>query len=323
MSKLNAVVIGAGSIGAMKPNELDSPTSKNVLTHANAFYRNPDINFVGVVDRWLGRRVDANDKWDVETYSSILEIGGAVDIVAICVPTDNHLSVLIDVAMMNPKVVIAEKPFTLSSDDAECIKKHYAGAGIPIIVNYTRRFNQHIRRLVSAIQSGAYGRCFHASLTYTRGLLRDGCHGIDLMRFFFGEYIAGAIIDAEPVDSGDIIEGSPTQMAILAFKRCQNVVFLPVDWKSYSIFEMRIATERGMIVLTENGAFIETYGIKKENIYGNYNCLQRSPHIERTDLANTLPAVAQNAVDVARGGLSLCTADDAIKVLEIYEDLTK
>jgi len=39
MKYKNWLIIGAGSIGALKPNELDSPTTENILTHAHALHR--------------------------------------------------------------------------------------------------------------------------------------------------------------------------------------------------------------------------------------------------------------------------------------------
>lgn len=50
MKKYNALIIGAGSIGGLKPEKFDNRKTKNILTVAHAFYKNKRIDLKGFVD---------------------------------------------------------------------------------------------------------------------------------------------------------------------------------------------------------------------------------------------------------------------------------
>ena len=59
MKKYNALIIGAGSIGALKPDKLDNIKSKNILTIAHAFKKNPQINLIGIIDIDKNKAIEA------------------------------------------------------------------------------------------------------------------------------------------------------------------------------------------------------------------------------------------------------------------------
>ena len=59
-----ALIIGAGSIGALKDDKFDSPSNPDkVLTHAHAFYKHPDIKIKCVIDRDILKARMAAEKW--------------------------------------------------------------------------------------------------------------------------------------------------------------------------------------------------------------------------------------------------------------------
>ena len=50
-NKYNAVVAGAGSIGALKPDEFDSPKSKNIFEVCRDDLKGFEVGFLGLFDR--------------------------------------------------------------------------------------------------------------------------------------------------------------------------------------------------------------------------------------------------------------------------------
>jgi len=73
MTKYKALICGAGSIGALKPDEFDSPESKQIYTHAHACYSHPNIDLVGIVDQDFEKASKAGTKWNTTAYGSINE----------------------------------------------------------------------------------------------------------------------------------------------------------------------------------------------------------------------------------------------------------
>ena len=88
IKKFTAVVIGAGSIGANKDNKYDSPKTKNILTHAHAYYKSDAIDLIGIIDPDKNKLKLATEKWKTKGYSSIDEMEIMPDILSVCIPTE-------------------------------------------------------------------------------------------------------------------------------------------------------------------------------------------------------------------------------------------
>ena len=59
MRKYKVVVVGAGNIGAL----FDTPDSKEILTHANAFLRNEHFQLMGFFDVDRKKTLEAARRW--------------------------------------------------------------------------------------------------------------------------------------------------------------------------------------------------------------------------------------------------------------------
>ena len=328
--QLKAVVVGCGSIGALKPNKYDKPHGKNILTHAHAYKISSDVELVGVIDTDITKAKQASKKWnteyacldDTQVFSSWDYAMGKwkPDIISVCVPTEKHNETLDKIIRSphKPKLVVVEKPFC--SDIKEAYSK-YTEYGIPILVNYTRRFSLDYDFLHKKIQRGLLGEIYHARLLYGRGLLRDGCHGVDIFNWFFGK-IKGIIVMNT---IHDYLPEDPTVSAVLQYDKCDNVQLIGVDSSKYGIFEMELVTEKGIIRLVENGNLFYSYFPREEKIYGGYKTISGiSTDTIRTDLTNALSRMILNASrHLLYNEPLLCTAEDAIKVHLILDDINK
>lgn len=270
MKKLNAVVIGAGSIGALKPDNLDSPDTKNTLTMAHAFYNNPAIDLIGIVDHGMMKATMAANKWKTNPYTSLSQIKEKIDIIAVCVNTENHKAVLIECLQYDPQIVIAEKPFCDNYEDALEVCSLYLRRGIPIIVDYIRRYSPAIYYTCKAIAAGEYGKPQAARLYYTRGFVRDGCHAIDTFNLMFGKFKCGSLLEPS---INDYSKEDLTHGAILHYEKCPYVLMLPCDGREFDIFDLEIITTEGAISFTDHFKKIRMYKKEEETTYGNYSSL--------------------------------------------------
>ena len=91
---------------------------------------------------------------------------------------------------------------------SRAIAQAYAAAGVPLIVNYTRRF-------VPAYQAVAGMTAMTATIRYAKGMRHNGTHAIDLCRMLFGE-----CLEALPLArKTDFWPDDPTVSAFLRFAR--------------------------------------------------------------------------------------------------------
>jgi predicted dehydrogenase len=330
-----ACVVGAGSIGALKEDKYDSPTTNNILTHSHMYFNHPEIELIGIIDSNFEKAEQAGEKWYTNYCSTIdsqiwnsYGIDNDVDIISVCVPTEYHKEVLIKILKINPKIVIAEKPFCSNSKEAQEVIDAYEKANIPIIINYPRRYVPEIQQLQIDIRNEYYGKIQSATFHMTRGLIHDGCHGLDLCRYLFGEYIEGQLFKNSSIADRD--ENDPTYAAHLTFENCPHVFLSPCDGRLYKVFQLEIMTEKGKIVLSQHGMYIDFYPLIDEPIWGGFEILSKDLESRKqTQLNKSLEYLVADSViklycittNQFRSEEIICTAQDALKVHKIIENL--
>ena len=348
MKTYTVVIIGCGSIGALKPKHIDYPESENILTHANAVCRHPQTELIAIIDENKEQLSKAKDKWfknesplrqsskcflGIESFRKAMcnyDKNGP-DIVIVAVPTRQHYNLLLGLFDPGsvPKLIIAEKPFCMNFTQAQTISTIYKEKKLPILVDYIRRFAPGYKEIKRQIDSGVFGKAQNARVLYGRGLRREGCHAIDLMRYFFGE-CWDSYIELRDIGVNErryIIDRSkddPSVYANFEFEKCPNVVFQPCDGRNYGIFEIDICFEKGRLRFIDNGLYVEKYPVVEENEWGHKSLGYKLTSIIRQETG--LNVALYNLIDNAVKFLDeeedlICTAEDAVKVHKIIEGL--
>lgn len=315
MKKYKAAIIGCGSIGTTKPDKFDYPGGENILTHAHAYHDNPDIELKYIIDSDYLKMINAEKKWNTTGLFSMRTLKeNEIDIVSVCTPTETHKDVLLSLIPLKPKVVIAEKPVCMNSQELKEVIKAYDEAQIPVIVNYTRRFDRHMDALKKDIEEKK--NVVNCRILYGRGLKRDGCHAIDLCNYLFGK-----CKQFNKLSFGHIGEmENDISFAMQAYyENCPNVIFMPQNGKDYCMFEVDILFKDSRILFKNNGLDVEKTIAIKDNIFcGDYNILGRG-FKAKTKLNKSLLNMSNHAIEVINGSESICTLQDALKVHELID----
>jgi predicted dehydrogenase len=308
-SLYRTAIIGAGRIAS----GFDSPRSKHVLTHAHAILENPRMSLVGIMDtNTLHGKKEAR-KWGTtfcHDLGSILK--EKPDIVVIATPDNTHAPLLEQISRVLPKLIICEKPVVVNKKDTKLIYERVIPRRIPTLVNFSRRFDPAIQEIGAALLKGKYGRVISANTIYTNGVLHNGVHVMDLLRFFFGEMTSCRGFAAVP-DRG---EKDPSVAGFATFEHCPQFSFMTGDERKYAIFELDIITEKKRIQLTDFGFTLTMQDVVDDPLFKGFRALAE-PVISKTGLIDALPNLYAHAVDVLDGKTDpLSSLSDALQTQE-------
>ena len=155
---------------------------------------------------------------------------------------------------------------------------------------------------------------------YVRGLMRDGCHAIDLCRYFFGD-----ILEVKKLSTGpdDYSKEDTTDCIWMKAERCPNIVMIPGDGRIADCFDFQIMTDKSMLCLYDHGSNVYFRKVGKEKVYGEYNSLygkQESPRVPINFGRHALLSLYDHIYEVIQGcENNLCTIEDALEVHRIIE----
>lgn len=295
-SSISAAVIGAGAIGA----KLDAIDAALPLTHAGG-YRAAGFMLAGLVDTDPDARASA-ERWNTPAFSDIDEMMRSVkpDVVSVATPAAVRPALLLELLKAAPRVVVAEKPLAETVDQSRQIVTAYRDAGVPLFVNYSRRF--------TPLWQSVRGRtAISAVIRYGKGVLHNGTHAIDLCRMLFGE-----CLDAVPLArKNDHFAADPSVSAFLAFERCPEVFLQALDEREFTLFEVDIIAPDWRLIVDTDGRRARHFcrrdgaGIPPGRRLIETGC-------EETGAASAMLNLMHNVRDVFDGGTPLCTGDDAI-----------
>jgi len=318
MNKPKICLIGCGSIGANKPDNIDGPETEFSLTHAHELYnlyKAGKIEEPRIFDKNIKPLETAYEKWGFPCGKP----DDRFDIYVIAVNTEHQYSLIKTLMNDNPKLLIVEKPFCLTYKEASEISEIALEKNIPIIVNYTRKFIPAFREIKNHLNGDVNKKIFNVVLRYNRGLKREACHAIDLFNYWFGEFIDGAVL-TDGYD--DFNKTDRTSSVYLKYEKCDSIFLCPIDGRDYCLFEIDILTSNGKISFKRYGNLIETYPLIEDDMYGNYKTTFTEPQIQITDLRLALKNLYSNALAVYyKKSKPVCTDVDALKVHEVLFSL--
>jgi predicted dehydrogenase len=309
-----AAVIGCGWIGATA----DAPGQAEVLTHCHAYSSHPRLELAGVCDLDPEKARAAGARWGAPAFADVeaLLAEARPDVVAVSAATPAHAPLLLRLARAPLKLVIAEKPLTPDVATSTAIVERYRAAGIPLVVNLVRRFDPAVADLEARLAAGALGEVLHATLRYTKGILHNGCHALDLANRLFGpcrraKVLAGRV-DHTPDD--------PTLTAFLEHERCPAVLLLAGDERAYSLFELDVVATGGRVQLVECGLFRIDRPVEDDPLFPGYRRLAEGKPVA-TGLSRAMAGLADHVVEVLDGGVPRSTGEAFLAAQRLGEAL--
>lgn len=310
----SVLIIGAGNIGSM----FDSPGDKEILTHAHAFSSHPGFKLMGFVDSNFNRAQQASQLWGgvpCKTISEAFE-NLKIDIVVVAVPDRYHFDLLRELVNYSFKVAVAEKPLAISTSQTKQIVDLYADKNISLAVNYSRRFVPEFAYLKAQIFANSFGRYLTGTGYYGKGILHNGTHLIDLIRFLLGDVSLVSTQNSIPDWSGE-------DSSFSAVLSTNGGLFFAqaVDARCFTMFELDLVFERKRIRILDSGFYVEEWDVCESVRFPGHKMLERS-RLVPTSLTQALYGLADNIFDhLTRGNSLACTGGDGLTAVRIANEI--
>lgn len=185
----NVGIIGCGNKGALA----DAPGTGNehkYLSYAHAVKDHGAFDLVFMVDNNPAKEKEADRIWKPKlTQKTRLKLADySIDVAIIATPDNSHYDALLKLLRVttNLKLVICEKPLCTNSEQAKEIIEIYKYWGIPLMVDYTRRFIPDYQQMQDEIVSGKWGNFIEGYGYFNRGWLHTASHMVDFVLWMNG-----------------------------------------------------------------------------------------------------------------------------------------
>jgi len=186
----NVGVVGLGDI-AWRYDQRVSGVNDRPLTHTGVYQKNSKtiIRCGCSIDN--KDREDFSSKFRVPVYSTIEELlsSAELDIISICSPSENHFEHVSRCLETQVPMIWLEKPPAIDLDELCSLmkiqrKNNYATR---ILVGFQRRYERLFQKIRQDIKDQKWGELLSVYVTYSKGLLNNGSHYLDLIFFLIGD----------------------------------------------------------------------------------------------------------------------------------------
>lgn len=181
---LRTGILGAGRMA----QGFDHPGDARVLSLAHAVCRCPGLVLGGFYDVAAGRAAAAEKKWNCPASPRQREVwlDEGWDVVCIASPDTAHEADLEAVLERRPKAVLVEKPLALDGASGLRLLRRARSLGIPVLVNFPRRWHSGVRAVAKLLTDGELGEVKTVQATCSGGVLHNGIHALDLVSMWCG-----------------------------------------------------------------------------------------------------------------------------------------
>lgn len=312
MQNYKVCIIGCGDIGFLFDH---GKKTEGALTHFKAFGESEKFNLIGVAESKNEIREIVTNEYKTAAYEDYKRMCEEIrpDVVVIATNDESHYQILTDLISYKPGLVFCEKPLSLNLNDVRKIVKLYEDNRIYLQVNFTRRFLNEFYEIEKNIKNKRIGELESVTFYYSRGLIHNASHYLDLINWYIGETekklfkisVKDGINKTDDTISFDMIYNNGLEIRFMGLNPT-NLSFAEVDF---------IGTKGRMKVNYKNE--IEKYGITDNKMFKGYSAFEIY-ECKPIKFQNALPNAVDNIYEVLTGREKLISpASNSIKVFEL------
>ncbi len=274
MKKLGAVVVGLGQIG--QGYDYDDADGELTVTHATGFASHDAYELLAAVDPDPAQRQRFERKFERPAYPDLPGMLSThrPEVVSIAVPTPLHYPVFKEVVGCHPRAVLCEKPIASQAVDARQMLALAEEKRLPLLVNYMRRFEPGVLALKQAIRDQQIGDIYKGTVWYSKGLLNNGSHFVDMLRFLIGE-----VSDFRVLSAGRRWDGDDPEPDVGIRFGGASIYFLAGREERFTMGEVELIGTLGTVRYLEGGAVIQMRRTRPDPTFEGYSILDEAEAI--------------------------------------------
>ena len=318
-TKYKVLLIGCGNMAG--GYDLLQPEEAFPLGHAKAFQQHGGFEITCCIEPDTAQRKAFQNRWKIShgyaNWQAIPHDLGPFDVVSICSPTDAHAQDIQSALVFNPRLIFCEKPVTQSVRETQKAMHDCAEKKVMLAVNHSRRWSPEVQHLKQQLALGKWGAVRSVSAVYNKGALNNGSHMMDLLLNLFGPlqitHVGQAVLDH--------FETDPSVDACLVNQNGVPIQLNIAHAKDYSIFEMQVVTEKGVISMEDGGARWRFRQAEPSAQLPGYSFLNHGEWIA-TQGSSALQNAVVNLYDALTQGAALaCTGIHALQAQSLCEHI--
>lgn len=311
----SAAVIGLGGVGM----RYDLTLPHSILSHAKALSTHPDFRLVGAVDPDRNAREIFTEKYGGLAFATAAELitHCRPELVVVATPTNTHLVIIQDLLELHtPKIILCEKPLAYTAEDAASIVDLCKLKKVDLFVNYIRRSDPAVLEVKSRLVVGKIVPPFKAVVWYSKGVIHNGSHFLDMLTFWFGQARSFKLInsgrdvgihDAEPDFQLEFEEGT--------------ALFCAANEDNFSHYGIEVLARNGRLRY-EQGGIVSWQPAGQHPILENHRQLQETAEEIKNDMSHYQYDIADQISAALMGKAStLCAGYDGCKVVTLLTNL--
>lgn len=304
-----AALIGCGRIGADYGPE--GTGSSRILSHAQAYVDHPKTKLVAAFDLDGLAVQQSGRRWKIpNVYGNLRQLleGEKPDFLSVTTPAQSHLPLLQEIAEFeNVRAILLEKPIAPSLSESRAILDLFADRTVAVAVNYIRRFPPIYRQILWRLRQGEFGKIQHVQVYYTKGVLNNASHAIDLLRAFLGE-VDHVAATGQPLES---TYPEPTLSFQLRFTNDIWGNFVALDHANYNLFEIDILASEARVTFRDQGHVVEIVPVKDTRDQHGFRQLDVEAQAQPTELSRAIYFAIDDLMEAIENNRPpACTLDD-------------
>ena len=258
-----AVLIGLGKIAWKMGSD---PLSNSSLCHKDAFEKNNKTYLVGGFSPSNSDLEEFSEPTGIKGYSDLLEMLEELrpDIVSICSPDENHSEHLKECINNKVPMIWLEKPATTSVADTINLEKLRCSMSpsSKVLVNFQRRYTDSYQKMRDIISKELYGKCLSVNVNYSRGLVVNGSHMLDIISYLF------------PVQSVNLLwveKGINLKSPSFVLSLTKNIIIQVSGIEStFHNIDLSITFEQARISIIHGGMTLRIEEVREHDLFSGY-----------------------------------------------------
>jgi predicted dehydrogenase len=316
----SAIIIGLGQIGM--GYDYDQFDKTKIFTHAYAIEKHSKFKLVGAVETSIKQKNRFKKRYALPLYNdpalAVKEL--KPDVVVISTPTQTHRTILLKVVnAYKPKIILCEKPLSYDLSEAKNMVKLCKEAGIELFVNYMRRVDRGVLEIKKRIEIGEISTPIKANVWYSKGLLNNGSHFLDLLSFWLGKAKSTLIIN-----KGRLWNNFDPEPDFKIDFNLGTAIFRSAWEESFSHYTIELLSHSGRLLYDYSGSHIEWQKKSEDPYFAGYSILNKRKEI----LENSMDIYQLRVYDSIYKYLigettTLCTGSESLENLKKIDLIIK